>query len=92
MIGLGSMVRWRSQAAGSWKEKIGKVVTVVPAGCDLSRERLNATAEQLGIDVKTPDCPGMARDHESYLVLVSRGGKKKPALYWPLVSKLQELA
>jgi hypothetical protein len=70
---VGDAVRWTSQAAGSWKEKVGDVVTIVPAG----------TCPPAGYGQR-----GM-RDHESYIVHVKPAGRGKGTYYWPLVSKLQ---
>lgn len=53
---VGTMVSWSSQANGSWLEKIGRIVEVVPAG------RGPTTAGDFGA----------ARDHESYVVAIQR--------------------
>lgn len=51
---LGQTVAWRSQAAGSWRDKQGAIVEVVPAGAQPS---------------KMPGA-GWGRQRESYVVKV----------------------
>lgn len=77
VIAKGTKVKWGSQAGGMWKEKVGEVVAVVPAGGDP-----NAALEQSNLPRRLKN-PGMRRDHESYVVRAN--GK----LYWPVVSKLK---
>lgn len=55
----GDKVTWRSQAGGSWKEKTGEIIYVVPAG------RL-PRSEWHQADTCLP------RNHESYIVKVGR--------------------
>lgn len=71
---VGQQVKWTSQATGSWKEKVGDVVEVVPAGARPKPERFPS--------LYAGGC-GFGRYHESYVVRV---GKK---YYWPIASKLQ---
>lgn len=79
----GDEVEWTSQSAGFQKTKVGKIIAVVPAG-KLPTEVLDTTVEAAfefdGV---------MPRNHESYLVMVDRGEGRKPALYWPVASKLK---
>lgn len=71
----GQIVKWGSQAGGSFKEKMGVVEVIVPAGMDPTK----LTPEL--------DNPGLARDHTSYLVRVP-GKRSKGKLYWPRVLAL----
>jgi hypothetical protein len=77
-IKIGTTVKWGSQAGGFWTEKIGKVVAIVPPMTQVN-ERLRRAGENGRLRE-----PGMARDHESYVVRI---GSK---LYWPRVSSLSE--
>lgn len=86
MFKLKDEVSWKSQSAGSWTEKIGRVVAVVPAG-----ERVKNHIPD-GVDASIEFDGGLARKHESYLVLVDRGPTRKPFLYWPVVSQLRPVA
>lgn len=70
---LGDIVKWQSQANGSTKVKVGKIVAVVPAG-------QNAVAP-VGYSTKNLGFGG-PRNHESYLVAAGK------LIYWPRVSKL----
>jgi hypothetical protein len=73
---VSDLVAWSSQAAGSWKEKRGEVVKVVPAGAKVP--------EGYGVYG--------ARDHESYVVRVpSKSGRGRGTYYWPVVSKLKKI-
>lgn len=67
----GNIVEWESQAAGYWKRKRGEVVEIVPAGVV---PRWMPSSRK----------PGMARDHESYIIHVRGAGR-----YWPRVSALK---
>lgn len=72
----GNTVKWTSQAAGSWKEKVGVVVKVVPA---------------LTMVPKGYNLYGR-RNHQSYIVHVpTKSGRGKGTYYWPIVSKLQRV-
>jgi hypothetical protein len=74
---VGDSVSWRSQAGGYWKEKVGVVVFVVPAGVP-PHHVLRSSDDFHG------DFALGGRDHETYLVQI---GKSKN-LYWPRVSAL----
>lgn len=73
---VGDVVTWRSQAGGSWTEKTGAVVEVVPALCRMS----SAIAKELGYygNEYTPRRKGL-----SYVVRV---GDK---FYWPRTAALR---
>lgn len=81
---IGDEVRWLVKN-GSVVHR-GKIVAIVPAMEDprAAIERLitrhNAISMYGG---------GVWRDHESYVVLVNRGGRCYPRLYWPRVSSLR---
>ena len=83
----GDLVTWSSQAGGYAKRKFGTVVSIVPK--DMPVFQYNALAmEDTG--ARGLDCPGMARDHESYIVHVpTKTGRGNGKLYWPAVNKLQ---
>jgi hypothetical protein len=73
---VGDEVKWTSQSGGFRKEKLGKVVAVVPAAQkpqDFIPEGFN-----FGND-------GRPRPHESYLIQIG----KRRKLYWPRVEYLQ---
>jgi hypothetical protein len=73
---VGHTVKWTSQAAGSWKEKVGAVHKVVPAN----------TLVPPGYGFYGQ------RSHESYIVHVPTAtGRGKGAYYWPIASKLQRV-
>jgi hypothetical protein len=72
---LGDTVKWRSQAAGYERKKVGKIAQVVPPGERPDRERFARLYRGNGC--------GFGRDHESYVVLDGN----RP--YWPIASKLQ---
>jgi hypothetical protein len=84
---VGSKVAWRSQSSGTWKEKHGEVFRVVAAG----RDPLDGA--ELALITGVYSLPGggfgRPRTEESYLVEV-RERSKKPRLYWPRVSALEE--
>lgn len=82
---LRSKVAWVSQSAGTWKEKHGVVIRVVPPG----QEPTGGFRFYSDTHVLPGGGFGLPRDHESYLVEV-RVGKRKPKLYWPAVSRLDE--
>lgn len=72
----GDDVRWESNGI----KKKGRIVVVVPA------HEPAAMSHDFSIEF---DLPAKPRDHDSYLVSISRGEDKKPSLYWPIVSKLR---
>ena len=78
MIRLGKLVRWTSAANGSFKTKEGVVAEVVPPGKLPDRNRFPQLYRGPGV--------GMPRDHESYVVVVTRS---RP--YWPRANKLTPL-
>lgn len=94
MFKIGDFVQWSSQAGGFRKHKTGRVVAIVPShrtptGDRAREEGFNVyeVARQHG--ARSRFGGGYARKHESYLVLVEfPGTKRKPMLYWPVVSKL----
>ncbi len=56
---VGDEVIWKSQAAGSWKEKVGEVVYVVPKGNKIPKKF-------------SPDGTGWPRSHVSFVVMVGK--------------------
>lgn len=77
---IGNKVKWSSQAMGSWKEKEGTVVDVVPPK--------KVTQMMRSLDLGAYNF----RKHESYIVHVpAKSGRGKGTYYWPLVSKLQRV-
>ena len=70
---VGDRVKWRSQAAGSWLEKLGTVIEVVPA------KRTPTTIGHLG----TRNHESYVV--EATVVLAR---KAKPQKYWPVAWKL----
>lgn len=70
---VGDKVAWTSQAGGYTKTKRGKVVHVVPA-------------HVMPPHALTPKGAGMARDHQSYIVEVTR--PRSATLYWPRAAVL----
>lgn len=80
-------VAWVSQSNGTKKEKHGVVFRIVPP-----RQPPLGGAERImiqGVYLLPGGGFGFPRSHESYLVEV-RVGKRKPKLYWPRVSALEE--
>lgn len=90
---IGSKVKWKSQAQGSWIEKRGKIIAIVPAGqrvynvlqSDIcaSLDALTAKYSLQAIDSRTG-----SRGVTSYVIEVAPKGKGKPKLYWPMPSAL----
>lgn len=74
MLDVGMHVKWTSQAGAHWKEKVGVIAEVVPAGKLPDRNRFLYLHREAGI--------GSSRKHVSYVVLVGN----KP--YWPIAKKL----
>jgi len=72
---LGDCVKWKSQAQGYTKEKIGRVVQVVKAGFYPYRDSFPQLYRRYGV--------GLCRDYESYVVMVGH------TPYWPRVKHLQ---
>lgn len=82
---VGDEVFWSSQAGGRNTRKDGVVFRVIPAykSCYPEEKEKVLYSLQLGTD--------MARDHESYLVLVpGKTENSKPLLYHPVVSRLEK--
>jgi hypothetical protein len=69
---VGDRVKWKSQAAGTWREKEGEVVEVVRAGAQPK------TYEALARDHESYVVRAVAKGRTS----------QKPALYWPRRSAL----
>ena len=83
----GDHVTWSSQSGGYSKRKVGTVVSVIAARCPVAEYNDDAVEET---GARGLDCPGMARDHESYIVHVpTKTGRGKGKLYWPVVNKLK---
>lgn len=77
---LHDLVRWASQVAGRKTTKEGEVVEIIPPKT-VPKDVHGVSRHQVG------------REHESYVVLVEKKSRnpkrpKKPARYWPIVSKL----
>ena len=77
---VGTVVTWRSQSAGTWKEKTGVIVARVPPHADVN-EMTYGHARRVRIGN-----PGMPRDHVSYVV------RADGRLYWPRVILLRPAA
>lgn len=78
---VGDEVSWNSASNGSWKEKIGDVVEVIPAGVSVHRSKFRNEL----------DASSIPRKEESYVVCVGPkpGSRAKPKYYWPRVSALK---
>jgi hypothetical protein len=74
---LGDTVRWKSQAKGSWKEKVGVIVEVVAPRRIPDKQYWKKLFRGYG--------PSCWRPKESYVVTVGK------AVYWPVVSKLEKV-
>ena len=61
------------------------VAILVPGTVPSGRDRLDPAVDVM-FDGISP------RKHLSYLVKVERGGKRKPALYWPRAESLRKVA
>ena len=83
---VGNKVQWSSQAAGHIKVKEGIVARIVPV--DVVPQNMINGSE---LEHISRQFDGMARNHESYLVVVTgpKGGKN---LYWPRVSSIKLVA
>jgi hypothetical protein len=82
----GDSVVWYSQAAGSAFEKSGVVCAVVPLGT--SPNSIERPVDPRLVSVQF-DNWAVIRSERSCLVVVARGPKAKPALYWPRTSALR---
>lgn len=78
---VGDEVSWSSASNGSWKEKIGDVVEVIPAGVSVHSSKFRNEL----------DASSIPRKEESYVVCVGPkpGSRAKPKYYWPRVSALK---
>lgn len=81
---LGEWAKWRSQASGSHKEKVGFVALVVSA-FHIWRE----VKWHTGIKLELVPSQG-GRDHESYVFEVQTGKNGAKKRYWPNVSALKK--
>ena len=78
----GDKVRWTSQSSGTKSEKVGTVVAVVKPN---EIPPVTTTAgECMAVSMYGG---GAVRGHESYLVLVIEGNRRR--IYWPRVSALE---
>lgn len=73
---INTRVKWTSSANGVTKEKVGRIVEIVPAGAR---------------PVISVDSTATPRDHVSYVVKVDMGSTRKPKFYLPRVSALTVL-
>lgn len=85
---VGDVVEWASAAAGSTKVKRGEVVAVVPRGYPMTHGLRALKDAPFSFDIMARDA-SIARDEESYLVLVPQKGNRIPFLYWPRTSSLR---
>lgn len=78
---VGDEVSWSSASNGSWKEKIGDVVEVIPAGVSVYSSKFRNEL----------DASSIPRKEESYVVCVGPkpGSRAKPKYYWPRVLALK---
>ena len=83
---IGDRVEWSSSASGITKTKQGEIVAVVKAG---RPPKMSIPSNMSSVDRMFD---GLARGHDSYLVLVMAGktGKTK-RLYWPRVNGLKKI-
>jgi hypothetical protein len=81
---IGDLVAWDSQSQGSWKEKRGTIVAILPA-MTWPHEGLASIPlpARLMFDGKFP------RDHESYFVAVKPSERSIYRIYWPRVASLR---
>lgn len=92
MSRLGQKVRWKSQAGGTWKVKLGTVVCVVPAGMHWRDAWDGLPPWEQQKYAGAGGFSAIARPEESYLVAVpSASEKAKPKLYWPRTPQLEFL-
>lgn len=88
---VGQQVRWSSQAGGSTRAKVGRVIMVVPAGVG-GAEKANAfiRERELAKTHRSAFGFGWDRPEQSYVVEVAgQGPKARPVLYWPRTASLQ---
>lgn len=82
----GTLVTWTSQAGGTSREKVGRVLFVVPPHTPVEPYVLRFQRELNLLRSRVHYGGGAPRDHESYLVLVV--GSSRQDLYWPRTSSL----
>ena len=82
----GADVQWSSQSQGIRKTKFGKVVAIIPPGCDVYR---TYSEMEKNYNIHFGGYNG-TRDHESYLVEVQNVlyPTRQANLYWPNVRDL----
>ena len=84
---IGDKVRWKSQANGSWTEKVGTVV------CVLNPKKTRSTkgyVDKFPNHLKMFDGGRFYNQTDTYyLVEVLTGPKSKPRLYFPRPSSLK---
>lgn len=78
---LRDTVTWDSQSGGFKKQKLGKIIIVVPANEDL-HDYLPTDYLPIGSDGF-----GLPRNHETYLVQIDNSKR----LYWPRASALSKI-
>lgn len=86
ILNKGDSVTWSSQAGGSFREKKGEVVEIIPPNGKFSnaiRDRYPDLFKGAGV--------GFPRPEVSYIVAVPQGKtrKAKPKHYWPRTSSLR---
>lgn len=85
---VGDWVKWESQAQGTWIEKIGQVVAVIPPNVPYWKWRQGKDFDDTEYILRT-DLGSTMRKEISYLVSVPAIGKGKPHLYWPRTNALE---
>lgn len=86
---IGDRVKWKSQANGSWIEKIGTVVLTLKPN-KLYGKRPRAFAGMFKDHIRVFDGQSYFNQTEThYFVEVSTGPNKKPKLYFPRPNSLK---
>jgi hypothetical protein len=80
---VGDRVKWRSQANGNWREKVGTIVAIVPPLADVK----SCIPPNAGWRMKKQKA-GDPRKIQSYLVNPDGYGTE---LLWPLVDRMELL-
>lgn len=92
VLSMGTRVEWSSTSNGCTRTKTGVVVELVRRG-DLPSPAWHERGRAMYGPFRDDGSPvSMWRDHESYIIEVRRTAKAKPRYYWPVVSKLREVA
>lgn len=83
---IGDWVQWESQAQGTWLEKVGQIVAIIPAR--VAYWEWYQTSRPAGFNddnfIVHTDLGSTMRSEQSYLVAVpSKTGRGKKHLYWP---------